>query len=711
MEKENKIDKGTETLSKAKKVKKNGKIGLKVLLAVDIAVAVSFIIVLAITSVITYNRTVKLNQRIAVEANKVSSEKIISDFYAYNHVLKSLNSEAIILKEMEEGNRHHAMNEILHDTYEITENIIGLGIAVSKEEGIFPEDYFGYAYTEGSETLVDDASPYPSEEEWYKYTMSKDGISIMEPYYDKDLDMTVMSLVKPIFDGDKKVGVLIIDMDFAYFQNIVKESSDDVNYKTIITNTGTIVAHGISDEFLGKNINDGSDARKELIRKIADGEEDICNDKSLATGKKAIKIMTPINFPEAKEKWALVSVIDVDSFMSAVKHMIIALVVIVLVAILVVSIIVYFVMNNWITKPIKTVTVTLKEQAELDFHLNEENFAQLKKYQSQRNEIGVITTSLEEMETNVRGLLANAINAAQEISASSQELTAKAQQNANTSKDISRTVEEISQGATSQAQDTEQGANTMLRIGDQIKNNFDIMNDLNSTTDEISKLKDEGMQTISLLVQATNDNIKASDEVDEIIVSTNQSAKNIDVASDMILAISEQTNLLALNAAIEAARAGEAGKGFAVVADEIRKLAEDSSKFTGEIREIVGDLTEKAESAVKSMEKSKAYAKTQLESVQKTKEQFEGISSAIDQSRVFIDNLNDASKSLDVEKTKMLEIVENLSAIAEENAASTQETAASVEEQSISEEEMAGASEHLAKVAESLAAETSRFKI
>ncbi len=328
-----------------------------------------------------------------------------------------------------------------------------------------------------------------------------------------------------------------------------------------------------------------------------------------------------------------------------------------------------------------------------------------------RDEIGDIAEAIRYMQDSMKKMIRNVIEASEQVAASSEELTATSQQSATASDEVARTIEEIAKGAGDQAKDTEKGAMAAGELGEVVEKDKTALMALNQATDLVSQLKDEGINTLEQLIGKTKKSSQGSAQVHEVIINTSNSAERINKASGMIKNIAEQTNLLALNAAIEAARAGEAGRGFAVVAEEIRKLAEESNRFTGEISTIMDELTGQTGNAVKTMEEVSKIIEDQSNSVEETNQKFAGINSAIETMKKSIQEVNTSGHEIEKKKDEITQILQNLSAISEENAAGSEEASASVEEQTAAMAEIANSSEELSQIAEELNRLVQQFKI
>ncbi|MFZ7131711.1 MAG: methyl-accepting chemotaxis protein [Eubacteriales bacterium] len=299
----------------------------------------------------------------------------------------------------------------------------------------------------------------------------------------------------------------------------------------------------------------------------------------------------------------------------------------------------------------------------------------------QNDEFGEIIASYNFVILEMRKLIDNVYASLGQLTSAISAFGDIIDQSYASSGEILKSSEEIAKSANDQALSTENGLTKANELGDRVKDNNVIIDQVDGVSQQISKLVEEGMNHINHLsdnVYEANDSIT---QIGTVIVKTNESAIDIKQASDIISSIAEQTNLLALNAAIEAARAGETGKGFAVVADEIRHLAEQSTESTKRIDDIIKELQNNSNGAMKAMQQTNTVIQKQVESVVVTKDKFEEINVSINENRKAVEYLKDSSKNINIIKEDILKIMNNLAFIAESNAAGTQQSIASIQEQ------------------------------
>lgn len=468
------------------------------------------------------------------------------------------------------------------------------------------------------------------EAEWYLCAMDAKAPCILEPYnyeIEEGYSELMTSLVVPIMNGDRFVGVVGVDINLDTLQQAISKVSqalyDGQARVSLLSQQGLIAASSHYSESLGRPLGEAAPERADALTGLYKQETPLDDGDTLA-------VSFPIRFEQANAAWSLVielpreaALADVDqisSMLSASVSTTAGRQLLVGVVVSVLALIALIVLVRSVTRPLDEIRDRMQNLAgaegDLTRELNIDTHAELitladgfnrflARLRGMVGDLKAVTGQVHEQASDVRGIaedandnterqhqeIASVVTAMNEMSAAASEVAGFAGEAAENAQ---------------QAQDGIQF--TQATLGTAVSGVSALAGDMDEASTAISQVASR------------------SDDINRIL--------------EVIRGIAEQTNLLALNAAIEAARAGEQGRGFAVVADEVRTLASRTRESTDEISQLIDGLQQEVGQTV------------------------EVIRAGVDRATMAVDGTQEAAHSLATVVERIGTIVEHVSQVA-----------------------------------------------
>lgn len=508
--------------------------------------------------------------------------------------------------------------------------------------------------------------------DWYACT-ALGKTMLTDPYVDEATGQTVLSVVTPVYDGGKVVGVSGMDLSIEVIMTLMKNYTiGDNGYIMLLSSDGNFIYHP-QEAYIDTLISD-MDITDNVVKAVKSLSAQLM--KYTVSGENKYGYTSPVG----DSGLTVLSCIPLGQYYSSLISAVAMLLVVLLGGLLFIILSMGKAAGN-IVKPLLDLNENAMQLAEGNLNVTidaktedevgdlgrsiDKTVARLKEYINYIDEISEVLSAMADGKLEIHlkyayvGEFQKVKEALVHISDSMNDvmtnITQAADQVSSGSDELARAAQGLAEGSESQAAAAEELLATATTVAEQVEENKNDSEKSAAYTKEVAEMMEVSKQQMAVMREA----------MDKIQESSNKVVGVIKTIED----IADQTNLLSLNASIEAARAGEAGRGFAVVAGEIGSLANESAGAVNTTRELIGlSLDEIAKGnalvneVVESLDRAVERVEVVNRMIQKTAESAEVQMHSVNQIR---DGVDEMSRG----------IQEN-SALAEETSATSEELAA-----------------------------------
>lgn len=665
--------------------KKTRKIGIKLKLLGVLLPVVICIIGIAIFFI--YKNTSDILLRKSETLLRTSTESVVNQVTTWmSETITALDVERDTI-EYFSMNETDELNYIKHtaDTYES----FPAGIYLATTEG----SLIHASFVPGPEYNI-------FEKPWYQDGIKSEKFIFGSVYFDEDSQSYVVGASGVLKDKNGAVrGVAAADIYLDAISEIVKEVQLEQTGGMFLIdrNTDMIIGHKEA-ALVGTSLNEQSNGLYSYIGSLLSKETFGLQTYTMPGGETYYLDLEKV--PDSN--WITAAYVPHTEIMTDLNNLTKNIIFITLIGILLLSVIMERVIS-FIVKPVKNLNTAITSitngdfQTEISIKTKDEIgiMAQgIKNYvQVMKNIIGDINSITSELAK--QSVVSSEV--ADNLSGSSKLQSASMNEMNNTVNELTLSVTEVAENATSLSSFIEETREKGVAAGEQMKEAVTVTN--------------LGKDNMRNLLTTMNDISSKMEILEKSAAEMEDSVVQINSIVDLIRDIAEETNLLSLNASIEAARAGEAGRGFAVVAGQIGKLAGNSKQSVEDIYNLTQGIRSLVENTVKETRDSAAAIKSSSDIVNKTERTFNTIYNSVSNTDKSVTEIIDKIMQVNDIATNVAGITEEQSASSEEILATTEDMRQNAENVYKDSQTVASNSETLKESASALETHLKFFKL